>query len=361
MGGGIVPVILCGGEGARLWPLSSGKRPKPFHALTGELSCLQHTALRFSEPGPGNFLQPIVICAEAHVALVRRQLAAIGAAPLALVVEPAAGGTALAAAVGARAVAALAPGALALLSPSDHHVQDPAALRRAIVAGTAATRTRIVLLSARPDRPETGYGYIRRGRRLAPGVAEAAAFVEKPPLATAERLAADPLWGWNTGLFLAAPEVLAREIALKAPGVHAAAELAWADAVWRNGQVRLAGPHQGGGGPSLDKAVIEHSDRLAVAPCDAGWRDVGSWSALWDASGRDAAGNHLKGPATAVDSSGCLVWSTGAPVQVLGLRDVVVVTTDDGVLVMPRDRAQEVRRLPADRDQPPLRPDTPVL
>lgn len=341
----IVPVILCGGSGARLWPLSSGKRPKPFHTLTGERSCLQHTALRFSGAGPGNFLAPIVICSAPHAGLVRRQLAAVRTKPLALVVEAAAGGTALAAAVAARAVATLAPGALVLLAPSDHHVEDPSALRAAIASGAKAAAERIVLLAARPQRPETGYGYVRRGRELETGVAEAADFVEKPEAAVASRLIADGRWGWNTGLFLAAPEVLAGEIARHAPGVHAAAELAWGDSVWHGGRINLAGPHGGGGGPSLDRAVIERSDRLAVAACDCGWRDVGCWSSLWDASGHDASDNHLKGPATAVDSSGCLVWSTGAKVAVIGLQDIVVVTTNDGVLVMPRARAQEVRRL----------------
>lgn len=342
----IVPVILCGGAGARLWPLSSGKQPKPFHALTGERSCLQLTALRFSGPDAGNFLAPIVICSAAHAALVRRQLAAVDVSPLALIVETRPGGTALAAAIAARASAVFAPGARMLLTPSDHQVEDGAALRAAILAGYGTAADRIVLVSARPARPETGYGYIRRGSDLAPGVAEAADFIEKPALDTARRLMGDGRWSWNTGLFLASPEMMTNEIARHAPHVHAAAEQAWAGAVHRGGDVRLGRSAPGAPG-SLDRMVIERSDRLAVTACDCGWRDVGCWSSLWDASGRDASDNHLKGPATAVDSSGCLVWSTGTRVAVIGLHDIVVVTTDDGVLVVPRDRAQDVRRLAA--------------
>ena len=155
----IVPVILCGGAGARLWPLSSGKQPKPFHALTGERSCLQLTALRFCGDGPGNFLAPIVICSAAHAALVRRQLAAVNVTPLALIVEARPAGTALAAAIAARAAAILAPGARLLLTPSDHDVRDAAALREAVAAGAGAAADRIVLVSARPERAETGYGF----------------------------------------------------------------------------------------------------------------------------------------------------------------------------------------------------------
>ena len=342
----IVPVILCGGAGARLWPLSSGKQPKPFHVLTGERSCLQLTALRFSGSGGGNFLAPIVICSTAHAALVRRQLAAVGVSPLALIVEPQPGGTAVAAAIAARAAGAFAPGAVMLLAPSDHQVDDPGALRDAILRGAGTARARIVLVSARPDRAETGYGYIRRGPELAPGVAEAADFIEKPDAARASALLEDGRWVWNTGLFLAAPEVMADQIARHAPEVHGAAEAAWSRAQHRRTTVRL-GRCDPGGSFSLDRAVIERSARLAVAACDCGWRDVGCWSSLWNASGRDASDNHLKGPATAVDSSGCLVWSTGARVAVIGLRDIVVVTTADGVLVVPRDRAQDVRRLAA--------------
>lgn len=340
MSDGVLPVILCGGAGSRLWPLSTAERPKPFHPIDGEETLLQATARRFAPSRAAPFLAPLVVCAAAHEDLVRAQLRRIGLRPSLILVEPEPGGTALAAACAVRAAREIAPGASLLIAPADHRIEDAPAFRAAVMAAAEGAGERIVLFAAEPRGPETGYGYVHGGAGASDGLRRVDRFVEKPGRETVRAMLDEGGWGWNMGLFLGRPEVFADQIARHAPDVAARAETAWTGAQRRGSRVRLAAT--AGPSVSLDRAVIEHSERLSMIPCDVGWRDVGCWSALWSASGRDRAENHLKGPATAVDSSGCLVWSAGLPVAVIGMEDVVVVSTPAGVLVMPRARAQEV-------------------
>lgn len=340
MSDGVLPVILCGGAGSRLWPLSTAERPKPFHPLDGEETLLQATARRFAPSPAAPFLAPVIVCAAAHEALVRTQLRAVGVRPAMVIVEPEPGGTALAVACAVRAANEIAPGAPMLVAPADHRIDAPQAFRAAVMAAAEGAGDRIVLFAAPPQGPETGYGYVRGGSGPPGGPRRVDRFVEKPGREAARAMLDEGGWGWNMGLFLGRADVFADQVARHAPDVAARAEAAWAGASRRGSRVRLAAA--AGRAVSLDRAVIEHSGRLAMIACDAGWRDVGCWSALWSASGRDPAENHLKGPATAVDSSGCLVWSAGLPVAVIGMEDVVVVSTPSGVLVMPRARAQEV-------------------
>lgn len=343
MGRGVLPVILCGGSGSRLWPLSTADRPKPFHSIAGDETLLQAAARRLAPSPASPFLAPVVVCAAAHEDLVRAQLRAIGVRPAMILVEAEPGGTALAAACAVRAGLEIAPGASVLIAPADHRIEDAHGLRTAVVTAAEGARDDIVLFSARPEAPETGYGYIRAGAARAGGLHRIDRFVEKPERETARAMVAEGAWGWNMGLFLARPEVFRDQIARHAPKVAARAEAAWSGARRRGSRLSLAPAP--GPSVSLDRAVIEHSDRLAMIPCDVGWRDMGCWNALWSVSGRDPAQNHLQGAATAVDSSGCLVWSGGPPVAVIGMTDVVVVSTPSGVLVMPRARAQEVAAL----------------
>lgn len=346
MGRSITPVILCGGSGTRLWPLSTPAQPKPFHVIEGGETLFQATIRRLA-PGPdAPFNAPVIICAAAHRDLVRAQLRAIGVRAARIVVELAGRGTAMAAALAAQAVGEIAPDSAMLLAPADHHIKDPDAFRSAVAQAADASGRHVVLFAVPPERPETGYGYIRVGTELETGVRAVEGFVEKPGRDRARALVADGGWAWNAGLFLATPRLMTAEIKRHAPDVWAAASAAWRTAT-RRGVEAWTGWTQPleTASQSLDRAVIEHTRRLAVTACDVAWADVGCWKSLWTAGRRDPDENRLEGPATVMDSSGCLVWSSTVPVAVIGMTDVVVVTTADGVLVMPRDRAQDVGRL----------------
>ncbi|MEH6663596.1 MAG: sugar phosphate nucleotidyltransferase [Brevundimonas sp.] len=344
---GVLPVILCGGSGSRLWPLSTADRPKPFHALAGDETLLQATARRLAPSPDGPFLAPVIVCAAAHEDLVRAQLRAIGLRPAMVLVEAEPGGTALAAACAVRAATELAPDAMVLIAPADHRIERPQAFRRAVAAAARGAGQALVLFSAPADSPETGYGYVRQGAALPGGLHRVEQFIEKPAREAAAALIAAGGWGWNMGLFLGRPAAFRDRIGRHAPEVAARAGAAWSGARRRGSRVALAAAP--GPAVSLDRAVIEHCSRLAMVACDVGWRDVGCWSALWSAAGRDPADNHLQGSATVLDSSGCLVWSGGgAPVAVIGMTDVVVVSTPSGVLVMPRARTQQLGALSPD-------------
>ena len=345
----IVPVIMSGGSGTRLWPLSTEAVPKQFHALTGGRTLLQETVLRLTigerEPGVA-FLAPIVVGNRGHERLVQAQLAAVGIEPLAVVLEPFGRNTAAVAVMAARLVQALRPGALALLAPSDHVIADPAGFHAA-VARAARTPDRIVTFGMTPSAPETGYGYVQRGAPLGEAVFEVARFAEKPALDLAKAYVADGGYLWNGGMFLFAPKVMLAEMAAYRPDIEQAAGRAL-DAAERDGVlVRL----DDGGmaaipSESLDVAVMERTRLAAVAPCDVGWTDVGSWSELWRLNARDREGNLIHGAAVALDTRDCLVWAEeGVEVGCIGLRDMIVVAAGDRVLVAPRERAQDVKAL----------------
>ena len=341
--GAILPVILCGGSGTRLWPVSTERAPKPFHDLIETRTLLQATTERM-QPGPGRpFLSPVVVCGAPHAALARRQLKAVGVTPSRLVVEPTARGTAAAAALAVEAAREVDPDATLLIAPADHRIDRPEAFEAALARGLAAARDRIVLFSAKPDRAETGYGYIRAGRMRMDGAAEIERFLEKPGRATAEGFLSEGGWGWNAGLFLTSVQTLDEELARHASGVQGAVQAAWRAGRRRGVEVRPdADAFEPCEAVSLDRAVIERSDRLAVVDCDMGWSDVGCWNSLWRASQRDPRGNLLHGPSRAVDSSGCLIRSSGPPVLAIGVTGLAIVSAPGGVLVMALDRAQEV-------------------
>jgi mannose-1-phosphate guanylyltransferase/mannose-6-phosphate isomerase len=339
----VLPVILCGGTGSRLWPLSTADRPKPFHPIAGDETLLQATVRRLAPSPAAPFLAPIIVCAAAHEDLVRAQLRAIGVRPAMILTEAEPGGTAMATACAVRAAMEIAPDAAVLIAPADHRMEKPQDFRAAVMAAAGSAGDDIVLFAARPEAPETGYGYMRAGAARRGGLHRIDRFVEKPERETAEAMITQGGWGWNMGLFLGRPSVFQAQITRHAPRVAARAGAAWTGARRRGSRVTLAAAP--GPSVSLDRAVIEHSDALAMLACDVGWRDVGCWNALWSASGRDPADNHLKGAATAVDSSGCLIWSGETPVTVIGMTDVVVVSTASGILVMPRSRAQDVQGL----------------
>ena len=344
----VIPVIMSGGSGVRLWPVSTETRPKQFHALVSSLTMLQDTVLRTKSNvgGAVEFLAPILICNRRHRALISAQLEAIGCEPTAIVLEPVARNTAAVAAIAARLALEHAPGAAVLLAPADHVITEPEAFRAVVGRGLAVADEWIVTFGIEPTTPETGYGYIQSGRALTEGVYEVRRFAEKPAFAVAEAYLAEGGYAWNAGIFLFSPDVMLAEMAAHRPDILTAVSAAL-DASTRDGRVINLDESSFAATPSqsIDLAVMEPTQRAAVAPCSVGWADVGSWSELWRQGPLDQRGNLVKGRAVALESDGSLVWGEDATVGVIGLSDVVAVASRGSVLVAPRARAQEVRRL----------------
>jgi mannose-1-phosphate guanylyltransferase/mannose-1-phosphate guanylyltransferase/mannose-6-phosphate isomerase len=334
----ITPVILSGGAGVRLWPLSRLGRPKQLVSLGGGGSLLRRTADRVADAAL--FAAPVIVAGEEDARAAEAQLAG-GRAPARLILEPSPRGTAAAIALAALDAAA---GDLLLVLPSDHAIGDEAAFRAAVAAAAPlAAQGWLVTFGIRPDRPETGYGYIRRGSQLADGLFEAAAFVEKPPRAAAEAFLADGFYDWNAGIFLFRAGAMVDALGAHAPGVLAAVRAALGRA--RQDGVRVRPDAQSfAAAPamSIDRAVMEKAERVAVAPVEMGWSDVGSWDAVHALGPRDADGNVLAGDVVAPDSRNCLVRSDGPVVVALGVEDLIVVATERAVLVVRRGESQRV-------------------
>lgn len=343
----IHPVILAGGSGVRLWPLSRPWHPKPFIRLAGGDTLLQATVARLREPR--RFAPPVVICNQMHRFLVGEQLQEIGVAPQAIVLEPVPRNTAPAACIAALTLAESHPDALLLLAPSDHFIRDAPGLLAAIdSAARAAVSGSIVTFGARAERPETGYGYIRQGEGLGAGDGcfRVARFVEKPDLATAQAYLESGQYVWNSGMFLLSAARLIEELERYEPAILQACRKALQQATNDADFLRLD-PAAFANQPNLpfDRAVMERTQHAAVIPIDVGWSDVGCWDALHQASEKDESGNVLSGPVKAVESRDSYLYSDGLPVAVLGLEGITVVATEDAVLVCPRDRSQDLARL----------------
>jgi mannose-1-phosphate guanylyltransferase/mannose-1-phosphate guanylyltransferase/mannose-6-phosphate isomerase len=340
----IVPVILSGGEGKRLWPLSSPERPKQFLALTGPETLLQQTVRRLADPAM--FAPPIVIGGVGQRFLIAEQLRAAGLAVGRIVLEPCGRNTAPALAVGALMAHAADPQALILSAHADAAIPDADLFRATIAVGRpAAEAGRLVLYGVTPTFPSTGYGYIEPGAAIDAAARRVARFREKPDIAGAEQLiAAGALW--NSGIFLMRADRLIDELEQHAGEVLAAARAALADAAADADFLRLS---EAGfaAAPSLaiDHAVFERTAEAAVVAADFAWSDIGSWSAVWEAQERDACGNATQGPTLLEDVRDCLVFSDGPQVAALGVEGLVIVATEESVLVAPRDRDQQVRLL----------------
>ncbi|WKL58575.1 mannose-1-phosphate guanylyltransferase/mannose-6-phosphate isomerase [Asticcacaulis sp. ZE23SCel15] len=338
----ILPVIMSGGSGTRLWPMSTPEKPKQFHALGTENTMIQETALRLSGD---NFLKPMVICGKSHRAVALDQLTEAGRSPQAIIVEPMARNTAAVAAVAALAAMEYDPEALVLMAPADHVITRPLAFRQVVLASAEVARERIVTFGIRPLSPETGYGYIQRGEALGDNIFAVRRFLEKPNLDTAKTYLEDGSYDWNAGIFLFSPQVMIEELRAYAPEVLSASEAAYAKAHRHAETIELeAEAFSMCPSISIDYAVMENTEKAAVAPCYIGWADVGGFSELWRLGAKDESGNHSMGPKILIDAENCLIRAEGPPVAVIGMRDTMIISTPAGVLVAPLSLAQEVKK-----------------
>lgn len=341
----LLPVILCGGSGSRLWPLSRSQYPKQLLRLTGEYSLLQQTLQRLS--GLAEMVEsPLVICNESHRFLIGQQLQDIGVEPQ-LVLEPEGRNTAPA--IGIAALLQNKPeDTMLLVLPADHVIEDEAALVNAIrVASAAAQQGRLATFGIVPSRPETGFGYIRafEGDK---GVDVLAVdrFVEKPDYETARRYVQSGDHFWNSGMFVFTAQNYLDELEKYSPDILAACKLALEGIDASAAEIRLQAPaFKSCPSNSIDYAVMENTDVASVVPLDAGWSDVGSWAALQEISDQDDEGNVISGDVAVFDSRDSLVRAESRLVGVVGLEGCVVVETKDAVLVASRDRAQHVKDL----------------
>lgn len=346
----IIPTVLAGGTGTRLWPRSRQALPKQFLDIATPRSLLVETIARFE--GDPRFSAPIVAGAIDHGFMVARALSAAGIAPRAIIAEPEKRNTAPAIAAVAKVAAGLCgPHAVLCIMPADHIVRNPSALKSALIeAAAAANDGRIVTVGITPHEAATGYGYIEMAGPVAgqSSVRKVVRFVEKPDRATAEAFLANGSFLWNAGMFIARADILLAEMRELCPDVVTAAEAAVAAA--KRDEVITLDRQSFARSPSIsfDYAVMEKTARAAVVPADIGWTDVGSWSALWDVVEKDEDGNALKGDVLAQDCHNSHIESDAHLVVGLGLERMMVVQTRDATLVAPLERAQEVGKIVED-------------
>jgi len=338
----IHPVILCGGSGTRLWPVSRKAVPKPFLPLVSDETLFEQAARRVA--GDDRFAPPMVVAGAVHADLIMAQL---GDTPGArLVIEPAAKNTAPAIAL---AAALLPEDAVMLVCPSDHHIADSAAFRAAALAAAALARDDyLVSFGIAADRPETGYGYLRRGEPLAGGFA-IREFVEKPDLARAEAYLASGEYSWNGGIFAFRAGHLLAELAAHRPDMARLVREAVEGGTTEGARFHPAAePFAAIAGDSIDYAVMENTARAAMVPASMGWSDIGNWAALGEALAgeADAAGNVVRGTADLAQCSGVFAMSDGPRISAVGLTDVCIIVSGGEVLVTTRDGAQAVGKLP---------------
>jgi mannose-1-phosphate guanylyltransferase/mannose-6-phosphate isomerase len=340
-------VLLSGGSGTRLWPVSRATYPKQFLPLVGAQSLFEQAAARVGEPA--RFEPLTIVCNEEHRFLTAEQARANGRAARAIILESAPRNTAAAVTVAALSIAAAKPEGLMLVMPSDLLIRDDVAFLAAVdAAARGAHAVSLMTFGIHPTRPDTGFGYIEVGDTLGHGYHSVRQFVEKPDAARAAAFVAGGRHLWNSGLLLFRADVVLAEMRAHQPGVVEACERALAASRRDLDFTRLeSDAFARAPSISIDKAVMERTGRAGVVPCDLGWSDLGSWEALWNAGERDAYGNVAHGDVLALESRNCLVHSSGRLVSVLGLEDTVVVETDTAVLVAPRRRSQDVKTVAA--------------
>ena len=336
----IQPVIMSGGSGTRLWPMSRASRPKQFLKLITDKTMFQETVLRVSKESDDAFLNPVIIAGGKHGAVIAKQLSEIGVEAAEIILEPCARNTAAVAAVAAAWVGRGEEDALILLMPADHHIADAAGFRRAVAKGAkAAEDGHIVTFGIKPENPHTGYGYIETGGNLFDSVFSAAAFKEKPDRKTAEQYLKDGGYYWNAGIFLFRASAMLDELEKHAPDIKSSATNSLNNSVMSGAALRLDEdifsecPSN-----SVDYAVMENTDKAAiVAPVDVGWTDIGSWGEVTSQDNQDNIAT--------VNCTNNVIRTSGPFIAAAGVDDLVIVATGDAVLVARRDDTQQVRTL----------------
>jgi mannose-1-phosphate guanylyltransferase/mannose-6-phosphate isomerase len=342
----LIPVILSGGAGTRLWPLSREMYPKQLLALTGQSTMLQETAARLA--GIAGAGEPIIVCNEAHRFTVAEQIRAMGLKASAILLEPVGRNTAPAVALAALKAMKIDPEAILIVAPADHVVRDAARFQQAAaVAAELALAGKLVTFGIVAHAPETGYGYIRRGEGAGPAY-PVSQFIEKPPLDVAQQFVVSGDYFWNSGMFVFKASRYLTELASFAPDILEATKAALEGATTDLDFVRIdKAAFEKCRSDSIDYAVMEKTRDAVVLPLDAGWSDVGSWASLFDALPADEDGNVLQGDVLVHDTHDCYVHSTSRLVAVVGMDDHIIVETKDAILVAPKGRVQDVKELVA--------------
>ena len=343
----ILPVILSGGAGTRLWPVSRRHRPKQFLPIVSDDPLIIDTARRVGDPA--RYLPPLFVANDEHRFMIAQAMrdADLTCGPIAL--EPEGRNTAASICAAALIAHGNGSGPLMLVLPSDHLITDLTAFEDVVAVGAkAATEGFLTVFGIQPTAPETGYGYIKSGSEIAAasGTSHVDTFVEKPDRAKAETLLAEGGWTWNSGMFLMRASATIDAFKEHAPEILKACEQS-VEAAQRDLDFLRLSAETWENAPAMpfDKAIMEKTAHAAVVPADMGWSDIGTWSALADVGSKDSHGNVAKGAVVTLDSTNSLAVSDGPLIAMLGVQDLVVVATDDAVLVLPKDRAQDVKSL----------------
>jgi len=343
--GKIVPVILSGGAGSRLWPSSRSAAPKQMLPLASEKTMIQETALRFDCE---MYHDPVFICSEDHAEIIRAQMQEIGVEIGGFLIEPVARNTAAPAVVAALHALTLEEDALVLVVPADHHIERPDAFRRAVAAGApVAAHGHLMTFGITPEYAATGFGYIRKGETLSPGAFIVDSFVEKPPADVAEKYLASGEYYWNSGIFLFHAQTLIEEMESYSPRVSGPAREAYEKAVvtgdmWNLDEAVFSTCQS----TPVDKAVMEHTQKAGVIPCRLGWHDIGSFKALHELKADDQ-GLAVKGNVRLSQTRNCLIDTDGPLVAAVGVENLAIIVKDGAVLVLNLDESQNVRDIVA--------------
>ncbi len=340
----IYPVIMSGGAGSRLWPLSRQAEPKQLLPLVTDQTMIQATVARFDGP---EFADPVFICNALHVDQIKAQMSAMSRSVDAIIVEPVGRNTAPCAVVAAQHVKSRDPDALVLLVPADHHVEKPKNFAKAVHRAVPAARDgRLVTFGITPEGPETGYGYIEGAEALDDGVFAVEAFREKPNRETAEAYLKTGRYSWNAGLFLFSPDAFLSEAQVHADGITKSASAAYDKATWSADVAQLDQDiFAACASDSIDYAVMEKTQKAAVVPVDMGWSDIGSFSALHEVRQNGEDRNALTGDVILQNAAGILAHSDGPTISVVGLNNIGVIVRDGNVLVVGLDSAQDVKKV----------------
>ncbi|MFN6942747.1 MAG: mannose-1-phosphate guanylyltransferase/mannose-6-phosphate isomerase, partial [Parvibaculum sp.] len=342
----IYPVILSGGVGSRLWPISRSLYPKQLLPLVSDLPMMLETALRVRDGT--RFAAPIIVSNDEHRFIIAQQMREAGIAPLAHILEPQGRNTAPAAAAAATFVQSHDPQGILLILPADHHISNAQAFLDAIAKGeTLAGAGHLVTFGVLPSGPETGYGYIKRGKVIeGTGAFAVERFVEKPDFETAKSYLAEGGYDWNAGIFMFRADTILDEMRKHCPEIAARASEAVLKGARDLDFLRLDAEAFGASpSNSIDYAVMEHAANVAVVPADMGWSDIGSWSALWEIGAKDESGNVISGDVLTADTKNSYIRAENGLVATVGVENLIIVETGDVMLVASRDRVQEVKAI----------------